>query len=131
LETASSGIGSRVDADKDIFFAVEYILPPAVGGIMCLVMANAISIGVRERRTEMAVLKVLGFQPRHVLALVLGEAVLVGLLAGGMAAFLSWFGIGNLKIQVAFFGAFIVPWRALVYGPALGVIVALLGSLGP
>jgi putative ABC transport system permease protein len=131
METASSGIGSWMDAYKDIFWGMKYILTPAMVGIMCLVIANAISIGVRERRTEMAVLKVLGFQPRHVLALVLGEAVLVGLLAGGMAATLSWFGIGNLKLQIAFFGAFIVPWQALVYGPALGVAVAVLGSLGP
>jgi putative ABC transport system permease protein len=79
----------------------------------------------------MAVLKVLGFQPRHVLTLVLGEAILVGLLAGAMAAFLSWFGIGNLKLQIAFFGAFIVPWQALVYGPLLGVAVSILGSIGP
>ncbi len=131
LETASSGIGSWLDAYKDIFFGMKYIMTPAMVAIMCLVIANAISIGVRERRTEMAVLKVLGFQPRHVLVLVLGEAMLVGLMAGAMAAFLSWFGIGNLKLQIAFFGAFIVPWEALVYGPVLGVAVSLLGSIGP
>ncbi len=131
METASSGIGSWMEAYKDIFFGMKYILSPAMIGIMCLVIANAISIGVRERRTEMAVLKVLGFQPRHVLALVLGEAVLVGMLAGAMAALISWFGIGNLKLQIAFFGAFIVPWQALVYGPLLGVAVSMLGSIGP
>ena len=131
METASSGIGSWLDAYKDIFFGMKYILTPAMVAIMCLVIANAISIGVRERRTEMAVLKVLGFQPRHVLALVLGEAVLVGLLAGAMAAALSWYGIGSLKLQIAFFGAFIVPWKALVLGPLLGVLVSVLGSIGP
>ncbi len=131
METASSGIGSWLDAYKDIFFGMKYLLTPAMVAIMCLVIANAISIGVRERRTEMAVLKVLGFQPRHVLALVLGEAVLVGLLAGAMAAFLSWLGIGNLKLQIAFFGAFIVPWQALVLGPLLGVFVSVFGSIGP
>jgi putative ABC transport system permease protein len=131
LETASSGIGSWMDAYKDIFFGMKYILTPAMVAIMCLVIANAISISVRERRTEMAVLKVLGFQPRHVMILVLGEAMLVGFLAGGMAAFLSWFGIGNLKLQIAFFGAFFVPWEALVIGPLLGVAVSVLGSIGP
>ena len=131
LETASSGIGSWMEAYKDIFFGMKYILSPAMVGIMCLVIANAISIGVRERRTEMAVLKVLGFQPRHVMALVLGEAILVGVLAGGMASFLSWFGIGNLKLQIAFFGAFIVPEQALVYGPLLGIAVSIFGSIGP
>ena len=131
LETASSGIGSWLDAYKDIFFGMKYILSPAVVAIMCLVIVNAIGIGVRQRRTEMAVLKVLGFQPRHILVLVLGEAVLVGLFAGGMASFLSWQMIGSLKLQIAFFGAFIVPWKALVYGPLLGTLVSLLGSLGP
>src|SRR5262249_601092 len=131
METASSGIGSWMEAYKDIFFGMKYIMSPAMVAIMCLVIANAIGIGVRERRTEMAVLKVLGFQPRHVMALVLGEAVLVGLLAGGMAAFLSWFGIGNLKLQIAFFGAVIVPWQAPVDGPRLGTAVAVLGRLGP
>lgn len=131
METASSGIGSWLDAYKDIFFGMKFLLTPAMVAIMCLVIANAISIGVRERRTEMAVLKVLGFQPRHVLALVLGEAVLVGLLAGAMAAFLAWYGVGSLKLQIAFFGAFIVPWEALVYGPLLGTAVAVLGSIGP
>ena len=45
---------------------------------MALVIANAISISVRERRTEMAVLKVLGFRPGQILVLVLGEALLIG-----------------------------------------------------
>ena len=104
---------------------------PAMVAIMSLVVANAISIGVRERRNEMAVLKVLGFQPRHVVALVLGEALLVGFLAGGMSAFISWYWFRVLKFQVAFFGAFFVPWQALIYGPLLGMGVALAGSIGP
>jgi putative ABC transport system permease protein len=131
METASSGIGSWMDAYKDIFFGLKYILSPAMIAIMSLVVANAISISVRERRTEMAVLKVLGFQPRHVLGLVLGEAMLVGFLAGAMSCFLAWFLMGSLKFQVAFFGAFIVPDRALVYGPLLGMAVSFAGSIGP
>jgi putative ABC transport system permease protein len=131
LETASSGIGSFLDSLKDIFFGMKYVMTPAMVAIMCLVIANAISIGVRERRTELAVLKVLGFQPRHVMLLVLGEAILVGLMAGEMSTFLAWLLIGSIKIQLAFFGAFFVPSMALVYGPLLGAIVAIIGSLGP
>jgi len=50
-------------AYRDIFLGVKYILVPAVLVSMALVIANAISISVRERRGEMAVLKVLGFGP--------------------------------------------------------------------
>jgi putative ABC transport system permease protein len=131
LETASSGIGTWMASFKDIFWGMKYILVPAMIGIMCLVVANAISISVRERRTEMAVLKVLGFQPRHILLLVLGEALLVGFLAGAMSSFLAWGMLGSFKFQIMFFGAFIVPKIALVYGPALGMAVAFAGSIAP
>jgi putative ABC transport system permease protein len=86
---------------------------------------------VRERRGELAVLKVLGFQPWHVMSLVLGEALLIGAIAGGMSTFLAWYMLGNFKIQVAFLGAFAVPSETLIYGPLLGMAVALAGSILP
>jgi putative ABC transport system permease protein len=131
LETASSGIGTWLAAFKDIFWGLKFILVPAMVGIMSLVVANAISISVRERRTEMAVLKVLGFQPRHVMLLVLGEALLVGFLAGAMSSLLAWGLLGNFKFQIMFFGAFFVPAMSLVYGPLLGMAVSFAGSVGP
>jgi putative ABC transport system permease protein len=79
----------------------------------------------------MAVLKVLGFQPRHILVLVLGEALLVGFLAGIMSSSLAWGMLGSFKFQIMFFGSFIVPLQALFYAPALGMAVACAGSLGP
>jgi putative ABC transport system permease protein len=99
--------------------------------IMSLVVANAISISVRERRTELAVLKVLGFRPWHVMGLVLGEALLIGFFAGLLGVSLVYFGLGNFKFQVAFFGAFVIPPETLIYGPMLGMAVATAGSLLP
>jgi putative ABC transport system permease protein len=131
LETASSGIGTWLGAFKDIFWGMKFILVPAMIGIMSLVVANAISISVRERRTEMAVLKVLGFQPRHVLLLVLGEALLVGFLGGGMSALLAYAMLGSFKFQIMFFGAFFVPAKSIPYGMALGMAVSFAGSILP
>ncbi|MCS6863743.1 MAG: ABC transporter permease [Gemmataceae bacterium] len=131
LETASSGIGTWLGGFKDIFWGIKYILVPAMIGIMSLVVANALSISVRERRTEMAVLKVLGFQPRHVMFLVLGEALLVGLMGGAMSTFLAWRLLGHFKFQIMFFGAFFVPAIAMLYGTLLGMAVALAGSIVP
>ena len=62
-ETESSGIGSFLDAYRDLLWGMRWLLAPACLGTLALVLANAISISVRERRTEMAVLKVLGFRP--------------------------------------------------------------------
>ena len=131
METASAGIGSFLDAYKDIFFGMKFILCPAMVGIMSLVIANAISISVRERRGEMAVLKVLGFRPVHVMGLILSEAILIGFFAGFMSTFLCWAGLGNVKIQIAFLGAFYVPSVVMLYGTILGMAVAFVGSIGP
>ena len=78
METASSGIGDLDRADQGHLLRPEVGDEPGHGGDHVPGDRQCDSIGVRERRTEMAVLKVLGFQPRHVMMLVLGEAVLVG-----------------------------------------------------
>jgi putative ABC transport system permease protein len=131
VETASAGIGTFMEAYKSIFFGMKYVLSPAMLVIMSLVVANAISISARERRTEMAVLKVLGFQPWHVAGLILGEALLIGAIAGAMSTLMAWGMLGNFKFQIAFLGAFFVPTEVLVIGPVLGMCVALIGSVGP
>jgi putative ABC transport system permease protein len=45
------------------------------------------SMAVRERRTEIAVLKTLGFSSTLVMTLVLAEALLLGFLGGGVGVF--------------------------------------------
>ena len=63
MRDASSGIASFLDAYRDLLCGMRWLLVPAILVTMALVIANAISISVRERRMEMAVLKVLGFSP--------------------------------------------------------------------
>jgi putative ABC transport system permease protein len=54
----------------------------AVTFTILLVTANTMSMAVRERRTEIAVLKTLGFKSGQVMGLVVAEALLIGLLGG-------------------------------------------------
>lgn len=54
-----------------------------------LVTANTMSMAVRERRTEIAVLKTLGFSSARVLGLILAEALLIGVVGGGLGLGLS------------------------------------------
>src|SRR5262249_30973512 len=61
----------------------------AVAFTILLVTANTMSMAVRERRTEIAVLKTLGFSSGLVMALILGEALALGILGGGLGVFLS------------------------------------------
>jgi putative ABC transport system permease protein len=134
-ETASSGIASWLDAYKDLVWGMRWLLSPAILVTMSLVVANAISISVRERMTEMAVLKVLGFQPWQILSLVLGEAVLIGAVSGFLSSGLAWYIIdhivGGIPFPIAFFPAFFIPTAALWWGPLIGGLTALLGSAVP
>jgi len=134
METASSAIGAFLEPMKDILWAIKWLLVPAMLATMTLVIANAISISVRERRIEMAVLKVLGFRPWMVMCLVLGEAVLIGALSGFMAtatAFALINGAGGIPFPIAFFPKFFIPAEALWWGPFMGTCVAILGSIMP
>jgi len=134
-ETASSGIAAFLDAYRDLLWGMRWLLVPAILVTMSLVIANAISISVRERRTEMAVLKVLGYGPTHIMFLVLGEALLIGVLSGLLSAGASFVYInlvlGGIKFPIAFFPAFQIPSDALWWGPAIGALTAFVGSLLP
>jgi putative ABC transport system permease protein len=134
-ETASSGISTFLDAYADLIWAAKWFLVPAILGVMALVIANAISISVRERRTEMAVLKVLGFGPSRIMALVLGEALLVGAGFGLLSAAITYGYVhvykGGFSFPIAFFGIFDIPADALWWGFVFGGVTSLLGSILP
>jgi putative ABC transport system permease protein len=49
-----------------------------------LVTANTMSLAVRERRTEIAVLKTLGFRGGQVMGLIMAEALLIGATGGAL-----------------------------------------------
>jgi putative ABC transport system permease protein len=134
-ETASSGIASFLDAYRTLLWGMRWLLAPAILATMSLVLANAISISVRERRSEMAVLKVLGFGPTQIMVLVLGEALLIGCLSGlisvGVTFYLVNKVVGGIPFPIAFFPAFKIPVAALWWGPMIGGLTALAGSLLP
>lgn len=50
--------------------------------IMMLILGNTIAMSVRERTQEYGVLRAIGFQPGHLIALVLGESAAIGVLGG-------------------------------------------------
>jgi putative ABC transport system permease protein len=135
-ETASSGVGSFLDAYADLLWIVRY--PGVISMIFCmaLVISAAIGISVRERRTEMAVLKVLGYSPNHIMALVLGEALLLGCATGLLSAAFAYVVVTGLMGGIslpffAWFPPFKVPIDALWWGLGLGAGTALVGSFFP
>lgn len=134
VETASSGVASFLDAYRDFIWGMRWLMAPVLVACMALIISLAISISVRERRTEMAVLKVLGYRPGQVLLLVLGEAVLIGAISGLIGAALVWGFVnplGGIPLPIAFFPAFFIVRDAFWWGPLAGAATALIGSIWP
>lgn len=70
---------------------------------LSLVAANAMAMSMRERTTEIAVLKALGFTKLRVLGLVLGEACSVCLMGGALGVFFGCLflqGLHQMSAQV-------------------------------
>jgi len=134
-ETMASGISSMLESFRDLIWGMRWLLAPACLVTILLVIANAISISVRERRLELAVLKVLGFRPYQLLILVLGESLLLGSVAGLISAGLTYgiinWGLGGISFPIGFFDRFMIPTAALWWGPAIGGLASLLGSFLP
>jgi putative ABC transport system permease protein len=109
----------------------------AVTFTILLVTANTMGMAVRERRTEIAVLKTLGFSSALVMMLVIGEALLIGFAGGSLGVVLAW-GTARLLPYLPVVGTIFIgfPNIGLVPGVAVaGFLLALLmgaaAGLGP
>ena len=94
--TRTEAAMQRMFADMlgDVQTYVRYI-SLAVVFALALVAATAMAMSMRERTTEIAVLKAIGFSKQRVLALVLGESTMISILGGlfGIAG-----GLGALQL---------------------------------
>jgi len=94
----------------------------AVMFTILLVTANTMSMAVRERRTEIAVLKTLGFPSRLVMSLVQAESGFLGALGGGAGVLLGWAVIRYLP-DVPVLGSLVDAYFPnLVLSPAIAMI---------
>jgi len=101
-------------------------------GIILLVLANTIVMSARERTREYAVLKTLGFSPGHVVGLIGGESLMIGLLGGVLGLILAYPVVAAFaQAFPTFFPVFnVAPWTlALAVGVAL--LAAIVAALFP
>lgn len=138
MELFSSAVGTFLEPYKDIFWGMKYIIMPAIVAIMCLVVGITITIGVRERWVEMAVLKVMGFQPWQVVTMIISESCLIGIYGGMLSTWSVYFlplliskGTKAVGVKFAFFDNFNSPWEIVIYGPLLGIFIGIVGSALP
>ena len=92
---------------------------------LLFVAGNAMAMAMRERTTEVAVLKAIGFSKGKVLFLVLTEAILVAGLGGALGSLgckVLCDVVDVAKYTAGFLPMFYVPWRVALLGlPGLGL----------
>lgn len=106
----------------DVGLIVRSILG-AVFFTILLVAANTMAQSVRERTSELAVLKTLGFSDARVMALVMVEACAIAGLGGLLGLGLAWILISRGDPTGGALPGFFLPARAVVIG--LGLVAAL------
>jgi len=77
-----------------VFLQMAEILGVVVLVTIAFVCANTAAMTMRERRSEIAVMRALGFTPRTVLILLLGESVAIGLMGGAFGCSVGYLALG-------------------------------------
>ena len=103
-----------------------------IGFVILLIAGNTMAMAARERVTEIAVLRTLGYPRRTILALILGEGVLLGLFGGllGLGLFTLLYPGFRRAIQYSPMGGFAAGMGALPDPLLLGVAFAITLLIG-
>ena len=101
--------------------------------VVLLLVANSIAMTTRDRTRELALLKAIGFQPRHVVALILGEAATLGALGalGGCGGAYAAFGGTGFSLGIGMLSGLAVRPTTLAYGLCVSVLVSMAASVVP
>jgi putative ABC transport system permease protein len=96
-----------------------------------LVAASTMAQSVRERTSELAVLKTLGFTGPMILMLVLAESLAITFLGGGLGLGLAWLIVQRGDPTGGMLAIFVLPPRDLALGIALMIGMGLLAGVMP
>ena len=114
----------------DIGFIMTSIVAMVFFTIL-LVAGNTMAYAVRERTNELAVLKALGFTDTGVLGLILGEALLLTAIGGGIGLLLGWLMVKGGDPTNGMLPVFFIPERDMVVGIVLIGVTALVAGILP
>jgi putative ABC transport system permease protein len=103
-----------------------------------LIVANTVAMSARERVTEIAVMRVLGFRRSHILSFILSESVLMSLIGGLLGILLAKFLLipaivaGGSKTALAVFLLnFKVTWQVFLGAFLVAVGIGVLAGFVP
>jgi putative ABC transport system permease protein len=96
-----------------------------------LVVGNTMAQAVRERTSELAVLKTLGFSNAKILTLVLAESMFVAVVGGGLGLAVAWAIVARGDPTGGLLSPFVLPRRDVIAGIALMAAVGVAAGLLP
>jgi putative ABC transport system permease protein len=96
-----------------------------------LVAASTMAQSVRERTSELAVLKTLGFSGGAILALVLAESLFIALTGGLLGLGLAWLFVQGGDPTNGMLPVFMLPTRNIIAGIGLMVLIGFLSGVVP
>ena len=101
---------------------------------LILVCVSTMSMAIRERFRELAVLKALGFRRRELFAFILAESFglsMLGAVVGIGGAWLFWSTINLQKLTQGFLVYFEVTPRIMATGGIVAALLGILAAIGP
>jgi putative ABC transport system permease protein len=110
------------------------LISGAVVFTLSLVTISTMSMAIRERFRELAVLKALGFQRRELFAFILAESfglAALGALLGVGGAWALWTHLDLQKLTNGFLIYFEVTPRIMAWGAAVAAIMGVVAALPP
>lgn len=135
VETESSAVARFVGRNAAVLAVMNAVVAVLLADVL-LVLGNSISISTQERRQEMAVLKVIGFQPRQIVLMIVAEAVLISATSSAVGATLVY-AISELNnadllpTRIGFLTLFPVSPTVIAKGLILGTLLGIVGSALP
>ncbi|HEX6163307.1 MAG TPA: FtsX-like permease family protein [Vicinamibacterales bacterium] len=111
--------------------AIMIAILVAVLFTMLLVAANTMAQSVRERTSEMGVLKTLGFSNTAVLTLILSESVLIAVLGGSLGLAAAWLIVQQGDPTNGMLPIFVLPPRDVAVGAVMVLVLGLIAGAWP
>jgi putative ABC transport system permease protein len=130
-ETEAAFNMSFVEMTSAILLAIQVVSWMVIGVILG-VLANTMAMNARERLGEYAALKTMGFKPRHLAGLILGESLILSLVGGLLGLALSFPAVKLFPPEVVqYFPGLNVTRTTAMLGLAVSLAVGVLAGLLP
>ena len=124
---------ARAGANGELIRKTVLLLVTVALIIGCIGVANTMAMAVLERSSELALMSAVGWSPRQVFAIVIGEGIFISILGAGVGLLLGALGAGMLgdALGVAtIVEPDVTPW-SIGRGLIIGLVIGIFGGLYP